>query len=510
MHRTPTWLGIVACILWPHLSALATWYIGINNDTAGTISYLIEPTAPLEGGDRKTGTLGPGGSTALLPCILNASEGCYISITFPDAVTVTKSLAWWTGAGAGPAWNFYSGNHYDANASVWHTSAPPAKYKTRVDVTNSTDYQRRVKIDTDGDGTWDEEFDLAPNGVFSKTYERDTAPTANGKVLTSGPNGDGSTSYEVAVIPAASWTQNTTPTTTPAVLNPGVSVTPNTSPDGKIGFGTPTGTASESTLQKGFSAVATAVSEAGQSDAAILGKIYSAVEDNENLMRVLTNNTSRAGLDTTGTQAEFNSQKAASRAALDNAFSPIATTLGNHNATAPGAARGSTFGLGTNGRFGVVNWSPSSFAPLLNTLTLLRAFFVWCAWFLFGRHVFEYSRHSILETIKHGRGWQAASAVPIASSGTAITMAAIFTAAITVAAGAIISAALGAVNGLGTWDTLQLSMISSAEWGHVMNLTNMLFPLNTLIGMAFTEVAFRGTCDAITGSTLTASRWLVG
>jgi len=509
MHRNLARLGLIACLCWTHVAS-ATWYIGINNDTAYPVSYIIRPTAPLEGGDRKTGTLGPGGSTSLVPCILNASEGSYVDVTFQDGVTVTKSLAWWTGSAAAPYWNFWSGNHYDAILSTWHTSAPPAPYKTRVDVTNSTDYMRRVKIDTNGDGTWDEEFDLAPNGVFSKTYEQATAPTANGKVLTSGPNGDGSTSYEVAVIPAASWTQNATPTTTPAVLNPGVSVSPNTNPDGKIGFGTPTGTASESTLQKGFSAVATAVSEAGQSDAAILKKIFSAVEDNENLMRVLTNNTARPDPDTSGSQGTFDSKKTASRTALDSAFAPIATTLGNHNATAPGAARGSTFGLGANGRFGVVNWSPASFEPLLNTLTLLRAFFVWCAWFLFARHVFEYSRHSILETIKHGRGWQAASAVPIASSGTAVTMAAIFTAAITVAAGAVISAALGAINGLGTWDTLQLSMISSAEWGHVMNLTNMLFPLNTLIGMAFTEIAFRGTCDAITGSTLTASRWLVG
>lgn len=495
------------------VGAAETWYLAIQTtDTVNTPATLSGYKAQYNTHNPSSWVDWPSTLGWFGTGLYYTVNGVYVSHTGQFSMRLVRSSDLAVVGTVGP-FSVTGGGPLASQAARTVTFAvpPTGPYKTRVDVLNATDYKRHVKVDLDGNGTWDQEFDLAPGGVSSQTYERDTAPTQNGKVLTSGPNGDGSTSYEVAQIPAGSWSQSPTVATNTATISPGVSVSTNTAPAGKITYGTPTGSASESTLQSGLSAVASAISEAGQSDAALLGKIVSAVDDAEALLRQLTNNTAKVTTDTSQSQSVFNTQKASMQTAIGNEWAPMTSALGSPTAVnVAGTTSPLSFGLGRNGKFGLVSWHPLAFADVLETISLMRAFFVWAIWFLFGRHVFEYSRTSILETIKHSRGWTASSAVPIASTGSAVTMAAIFTAGVTVAAGAIIATALTTLGGLGTADSLQLSLLSSAEWGKIIALANLLFPMNVIFSIAITEVIFRTYCDTISASTLTASRWLVG
>lgn len=512
MHRTRLWLALVTCVFWPILSHGQSVTVRFHCDSPSNIGgcnltyrtlqensvWTIWSTIGVTWYNTPTGA--PGYVKDLNIPITGSGNSRDIEWYFTVNGYTTPTLS---GQAPGPAGSFYDG--------MPHASATPSgPVKTIVQVHNATDYNRTVKIDLDGDGQWDKTVELDPGELYAETFERETAPTSNGKVLSSGPNGDGSHSYDLATIPTGAWTTNPTPTTTPATISPGGTVNPNTAPDGKIAFAPPTGAASESTLKTGFSALATAIGEAGQSDAAILNRIAGHVSGAESMLHVLTNNTSRGPIDTSSHGPAFDSQKSSSASALNTTFAPIASTLGHHNATTPGTAPAASWPLGIEGKYGSLTWDPTTYPAVHKILGLLRAFFVWGAWFLFARHVFEYSRNSILETIKHAHGWQSSSAVPIASSASAVTMAALFSAGLMVAAGAIISAAVAAITGIGTFDSLQLAMIGDAEWGKVMYLANLLFPLNTLIALAFTEIGFRTTADTITASTLTASRWLVG
>lgn len=188
--------------------------------------------------------------------------------------TLLASLGPYTITGGAPAVN--------PTVYAFGASAPP--YKLSKKVKNTTNTRQKYRVDSDGNGSWDTEFELAPGEEYSLSFTSDTAPTHDVTIQQEAYLGDAQWAFaDLETITPSGWTQTSGTPTTTFTYAQGPNVQPDTTSSNtnaqKVTYTAPTGGGvQESTFKTGVESLRSTSIEASDKTAAAIDKLRKEVK----------------------------------------------------------------------------------------------------------------------------------------------------------------------------------------------------------------------------------------
>lgn len=390
--------------------------------------------------------------------------------------------------------------------NTYDFSAPPPTpdpFLLKADFSNESDYPRIVQVDIGCDGSIDDRFVLYPGQTGTRTWVNETAGTplcvTSGRI---GPDGEMLPDADLAEFAPEDWTQtptNSPPAAFPVDLEPGTGVRTDTASADpakqSIAWSAASQTNDLAALRQGFSSLRSATVE-GDKDAT-------------DLLRLIATNTTplRHTPDNDALRTSQSEASSDAQSDMGSAFGALTNAVLDIDTTPPtGSADSSAWQATIKG---VIFDFRGAYAS--SRIAGLRDFayygFRAVIWLSFASMVVSISR-SQLNTLTLAPQGSAASAIPIASSGTALTMAIAISVLIIGAATAMAAVSLSALShasfASGFWP-------SGWAWaGDVIALASYWVPLTDLIAASLGLLTYEITASTITYVAAIGVRYLVG
>ena len=426
-----------------------------------------------------------------------SGAGYQIDATVPNNTAFTVRVA---GAGlpggATASQSFNSGTTF--SEKLFYPG--PVTYSFSHKVVNNSTTRTKYRVDADGDGTWDSEFELAPGAEQPMTFTRDTAPTAAVVIQQQAYLGDGQWGFaQIDSIATSAWSTGT-PTQGTTTATPPATSTDTTSKDApKVSYNTATGgSVTESTYKTGVEAVRNVTIEQGNKTAEAVDRLRKTVsdwftdpDDGASGSSRVDSAVAASGSSVTSIKSGFGVTNS-----LASAFGTIP------NAVDPG---GSFFEipLGTAGKWGTIDWTPTNNSTMAAWWAWGKSLITWCLWVAFTAWA---AREAFVAIRAAGMAPQAVSSstVPAFSSGVA------FAAGIAICT--VIAVLVVAVIGGVTTVAASALFPSSTAWqsssltGTVIYLGELFVPLRLMFSLAVGGIMYHFAINSLAVGAMGAIR----
>jgi len=378
----------------------------------------------------------------------------------------------------------------------------PTTWTLNQEIRNNTSTRRRYRVDADGDGTWDAEFELGPGEQMPLEFTRDTAPTNPVAVQSDVYLGDGNWGYAAldALSTNAWWT--TTPTTNYSAQTYVPRSTDTRSQTNQaVSYQTASGGGvQESTFKTGTDAVRSAIQESGDKAAEEVARLRT------NLQGWLGKNSgTTTGTFTNGTVAVAEGASSTVQGTIGSFTNNwVAAFTGLPTASAPSSTE-LAIKLGTDANFGQVSVDPDDYPEIMTFAGFAKSVLTWLLWITFVCWTFYLSLDSVQSASKAPQA-QASTGVPVLNSSVSIAMAAIIV-AVTVATLVVLVNISVTVLGWSLWSAAG----SWRAWSYVERAVwwaELFVPLTLIVALAITALPLRVLINGLTLGLISAIRVL--
>jgi len=378
----------------------------------------------------------------------------------------------------------------------------PTEWTLKDIVSNNTSTRRKYRVDADGDGIWDAEFELGPGEQMPLEFTRDTAPTSPVVIQSDVYLGDGNWGYaSLDALGTNAWYTATPTTNYTAQTYIPRSTDTRSQTNQAVSYQTASGGGvQESTFKTGTDAVRSAIQESGDKAAEEVARLRT------NLQGWLGKNASTtAGTFTNGLTTAANSASGDVQGTVGGfTNSWVAAFTGLPTASAPPSTE-LAIKLGTDAHFGQVSVDPDDYPEIMTFAAFAKSAITWVLWVTFICWTFYLSLDSVQSASKAPQG-QASTGVPVLNSTVSMAMGAVIV-ALTIATLVVLVNISVTVLGWSLWSAADnwrsWAYIEKAVWW-----AELFVPLTLVVALALTAMPLRVLISGLTLGLISAIRVL--